>query len=585
MTLASRHAREEVTPLDLAGEAAGRCKMVEVSPAFFATYYLGLDCAMHQARWYSLFMRHKRLLLLAPRDHGKTEALVRVFAESRICSDRSVRVLVISKTKDESRKRVDQVRRDLEGNSKILEDFGGFAPRVVPDDRVRRPGRPKAASTERWSSTQFYVTGRKSSRDATMESVGVGGAITGGHFDLIILDDPIELNDARSQSNRDSVWQWFQGTVLKLVEPWTKVIVIGTRKHADDLYGRIIAGDGRFEVVTDRAIPDESWLSRGEWKYLTRKGEGGRVVTYGVQVVGERTEPLWPERWSLENLLLEYKESSLTFMRESQNRMMDDAKTVFKRAYFTGGTVESLPGIVLPGCYEPKYTLSPPGAEYRPHPALAHLHILQAWDLSLVDSKEKAERDDSDFMVGLTIGYDPSTEERWLLGFYRDRGVLPSQVTGAIKLECARFGGGGQVRFVAVERNAFGRLHELKLRATTALPLVGHTTGKNKADPDDGVFKLVGLLENGKWRIPTGDLYSRQVAQLVENEFVGYGVESHDDIVLASWIAECLVARYERFLFARGSRGASGASGAGVDRGEMKTQRPSVGVRPSRADA
>jgi len=579
MTLASRQTRAEVTPLDLVAEPSGRRWMVKASPGFFAHYYLGRDFVAHQDRWYDMFMQHRRLLLLAPRGHGKTEALVRVFAESRICVDRSVRILVISKTKDEARKRVDQVRRDLESNSRIIEDFGSFSPRVVPDSRNRRPGR----SSERWSSTQFYVTGRKSSRDATMESVGVGGAITGGHFDLIILDDPIELSDARSQAKRDSVWDWFQGTVLKLVEPHGKVVVIGTKKHADDLYGRIIAGDGRFEAITDRAIPDEEWLSRGEWKYLTRKGEGGRVVTYGAEVIGERTEPLWPERWSLENLLLEYKESSLTFMRELQNRMMDDAKTVFKRAYFTGGTVESLPGIVLPGCYEPTYTLSPPGAEYRPHPALAHLHILQAWDLSLVDSKEKAERDDSDFMVGLTIGYDPSTEERWLLGFYRDRGVLPSQVTGAIKLECARFGGGGQVRFVAVERNAFGRLHELKLRATTALPLVGHTTGKNKADPDDGVFKLVGLLENGKWRIPTGDLYSRQVAQLVENEFVGYGVESHDDIVLASWIAECLVARYERFLFARGSRGASGADG--VDRGEMKTQRPSVGVRPSRADA
>lgn len=542
MTLASRQTRDEVTPLDLAGEASGRRKLVAASPSFFASYYLGLDYAAHQDRWYNLFLKHRRLLLLAPRGHGKTEALVRVFAESRICADRGIRVLVISKTKDEARKRVDQVRRDLEGNQKIIEDFGSFSPRVVPDDRHRRPGR----SSERWSSTQFYVTGRKSSRDATMESVGVGGAITGAHFDLIILDDPIEISDARSQAMRDSVWDWFQGTVLKLVEPRGQVIIIGTRKHADDLYGRIITGDGRFEVATDRAIPDDAWLGRGEFSYKSLVGEDGRSVTCGVEITGERTEPLWPERWSLEDLLLEYKESSVTFMREMQNRMMDDDRTVLKRVYFTGGTTPSAPGLTFPGCYE---TTGPFSRLLAPGDIMADplgLDILQAWDLSLVDTKEKAEKTDSDFAVGVTCGYDRSTRTRYLLGFHRDRGLLPSQLQQAIKMEAARF----PTRVVVgLEINAFGKMHELGLRGSTDLPIRPHTTtGQKKADPLDGLVKFVGLLENGKWRFPMGDAYSRQVTRLIENEMVGFGVEAHDDCYLALWILECMLKRWEQYL-------------------------------------
>lgn len=542
MTLASRQTRDEVTPLDLATEASGRRKLAAASPSFFASYYLGRDFADHQDRWYDLFLKHKRMMLLAPRGHGKTEALVRVFAESRICVDRGIRVLVISKTKDEARKRVDQVRRDLEGNPKIIEDFGSFSPRVVPDSRNRRPGR----SSERWSSTQFYVTGRKSSRDATMESVGVGGAITGAHFDLIILDDPIELSDAKSQATRDSVWDWFQGTVLKLVEPSGQVIVIGTRKHADDLYGRIIAGDGRFEVITDRAIPDESWLGRGEWSYLTRQGEDGRSVTYGVEITGERTEPLWADRWSLEALLLEYKESSVTFMREMQNRMMDDDHVILKRCYFTGGTSPSAPGLVFPGCYE---TTGPFSRLLAPGEVMVDalgLDILQAWDLSLVDTKEKAERTDSDFAVGVTCGYDRATRRRYLLGFHRDRGLLPSQLTNAIKLEAVRF---PQRVVVGLEINAFGKMYELGLRGTTDLPIRPHTTtGQKKIDPIDGLVKFVGLLENGKWRFPMGDAHSRQVTRLIENEMVGFGVEAHDDCYLALWILECMLKRWEQYL-------------------------------------
>lgn len=542
MTLAGKQTRDEVTPLDLAAEPAGRRWLCKASPSFFANYYLGLDFANHQDRWYNLFLKHKRLLLLAPRGHGKTEALVRVFAESRICVDRAIRVLVISKTKDEARKRVDQVRRDLESNPKIVSDFGSFSPRVV--DTPRHPGRQ--GSSERWSSTQFYVTGRRSSRDATMESVGIGGAITGGHFDLIILDDPVEIGDAQSQSKRDSAWQWFSSTVKELAEPTTTIVVIGTRKHADDLFGRIISDDDSFEVITDRAIPDDSWLGKGEFRYLTRVGEGGRVVTYGVEVTGERTPVLWPERWTLEKLLLKYHENSVVFMRENQNRMIDDDRTVLKRVYFTGGTTPTAPGLIFPGCYE---TTGPFSRLLAPGEIMADplgLDILQAWDLSLVDSKEKAEKSDSDFAVGVTCGFDRKTRRRYLLGVHRDRGLLPSQLQQAIKMEAARF----PTRVVVgLEVNAFGKMYELGLRASTDLPIRPHTTtGAKKADPLDGLVKFVGLLENGKWRFPMGDAYSRQVTRLIENEMVGFGVEAHDDCYLALWILECMLKRWEAYL-------------------------------------
>lgn len=543
MTLPLESARTaaEVTPIALARSAAGRRLLVKESPTFFATYYLGHPYAAHQDRWYDMFEAHERLLLLAPRDHGKTEAAVRVYAESRICSDRNIRILVVSKTQDEARKRVDQVRLDIQNNTRIKEDFGGFAPRITDTPKGRIPHAP-----QRWTSTQFYVSGRRPSRDATMEGVGVLGAITGGHFDLIILDDVVDLTDAASQAQRDAKWKWFQGTVLKLVEPWTKVIVIGTRKHADDIYGRIIGGEGRFEVVTDRAIPDQEWLGRGEWRYLTRVGEGGRIVTYGVEVTGERTEPLWPERWSLEKLLLEYRESSVTFMRESQNCMIDDDSTFVKRVYFTGGTSPSAPGLTFPGCYQregPFSRLVPTGEVLRDP---LGLDVLQAWDLSLEDDRKQAERKDTDFTVGITVGFDRKTRNRYLLGFYRDRGLLPSQIQLAIRKEAARF----PTRVVVgLEINAFGKMHQLGLRATTDLPLRAHlTTGQKKVDPVDGLVKFVGLLENGKWRFPMGDEPSRRASGLIESEMVGYGVEAHDDTLMAMWIMECLLLRWEGYL-------------------------------------
>jgi len=546
--------------VDIAATADGRMAMSKISPAFFGAYYLGRDYAAHQARWYDLFRKRKRLLLLAPRDHGKTEAVIRVYAGSRICTDRSLRVLIVSKTKDVARRRVDQVRIDLEGNTKITADFGTFAPRMVS---IGGGGRNNKESAGRWTSTQFYVSGRRNSRDPTMEGVGVLGAITGGHFDLIILDDPIEYNDAQSQSKRDAVWKWFQSTIEYLAEPTTRIIVIGTKKHADDLYGRIANEDDTFDVVIDKAVPDVEWLRRAPFEFTTSIGTGGRELTTGVKI-HEPTKVLWEDRWPIEALLMQYRKNSVVFARESQNEMMDDAKTVFKRVYFTGGTSDAAPGITFPGCYDKVRTLCHEGEKYR---NVEGLHILQAWDLALVADKASAEASDSDFTVGLTIGYDPLDEVRFLLGFYRGRGLLPSQVQKAIKMEASRFGAGkpNGVRFIAVENNAFGKLHQIGLQRSTDLPIVPHHTDRKKADPYEGVPRLVGLLENGKWIIPRGDQYSRQVAQLIENEFVGLGVEAHDDIPMTAWIMECLVARYKVLL-------------ENMTRSEA---RPSVGQRPS----
>jgi predicted phage terminase large subunit-like protein len=116
-----------------------------------------------------------------------------------------------------------------------------------------------------------------------MKSVGWEGSISGNPAKLLILDDVVKDDeDARSEVQRQKKWDWWEGTVIQRIEADTTVIVIGTRYHEDDLYGRLLKhsanGDGiPFTLVSlpAKAFSDDP-LGRecGEGLWPTHAGWG-----------------------------------------------------------------------------------------------------------------------------------------------------------------------------------------------------------------------------------------------------------------------------------------------------------------------
>ena len=125
------------------------------------------------------------------------------------------------------------------------------------------------ATQRHWMTQQggeFYATGLKS--------------ITGKGFDLIVVDDAISGTEAAaSETQRESVWNWWREDVLTRVEEKTSVFVVGTRWHEDDLIGRLLRqGQSQWEYIRLPAFAEDDDDPIGRKK-------------------GER---LWPERFSQE---------------------------------------------------------------------------------------------------------------------------------------------------------------------------------------------------------------------------------------------------------------------------------------------
>ena len=111
-------------------------------------------------------------------------------------------------------------------------------------------------------------------------AIGVGGALAGRGADLFIIDDPHSEQEAKT--GRPEVflpaWEWFQSGPIQRLMPGGAIIVVMTRWSKLDLTGQIVTqmereeGVDRWEVIQFPAIKDDG-------------------------------EALWPEFWSVEELL------------------------------------------------------------------------------------------------------------------------------------------------------------------------------------------------------------------------------------------------------------------------------------------
>ena len=494
---------------DLVKSVEGRRLLSLHSPMFFAVYYMGFEFVSHQEKWINECVRltklaqehnsKEKLLLLAPRDHGKSYLSI-LYTVWRLCTDRNAKILFVSATSGQAEKRLRLVKTYLESEAVIADWASGDLP-------------PFRTPATKWINTQIYLNRDVESIDPSLEAVGAGGAVTGGHFDVLVLDDVDDDKTTYTAGVRRKTREWLSGTIQPVLTRGGVMLVVGTRKHADDIYAHMIK-DPTFNLIHDRAIikmPDS-------YQFVTEVDRTGRDVIKDITVQGEH-EVLWSQHRPIEYLLKERATvGSRLFTREFQNEVQDADDAMFKTDWIDAALMRGR-------------TLG-----LREMPPADKLRVVQAWDLALVTDPSKAEKNDSDFTVGICWASDEAGH-RYLLDFARFRGVSPHELYRRIELFYERWR--QYVTVVAVEKNNFGQLHTLSLKQRSDLPLREHqTTARSKASALTGVPRLTVLFENDKITLPARDKDDRDALEPLITELQGYGVEAHDDTVLALSIAE-----------------------------------------------
>lgn len=369
-----------------------------------------------------------------PRDHGKSEIFCIAYPLRRICEDPNIRILIVQKTAGEAEKTLQVIKAELERNASLKKYYAPHWSRLVGQEDisnatgvVEREGRREGA----WQQRRIYVKRTRRGKDPTVEAVGVGGAITGGHFDVIILDDVEDDENTRTPERLASLRQWFAGTVMQLREPHTKIIVVGTLKTAQqDIYNTILGNPvWNCQVVSAIISP-----ALDEIEYEPVYDE--RRTLIGVVVKTAAVEVLWPQRWPIEALLFEMLASIRSiWIREKLNDLRALAGKIFKRSWF-------------------RYFDDVTDLE----------RIIQVWDTAWDEKKE------ADWSVCTTLGIKAGLI--YLLDVFREKLETPALLKAVVE-QYRRW----KPVEIVVEDCASGRAILQVLKRETGLPLVAVSPG------------------------------------------------------------------------------------------------------------
>ena len=203
----------------------------------------------------------KRLMVFEPPRHGKSELITKRFPAWFLGRNPDKRVIQASHGSDLAGEFGRAARNEFE-------EHGGavFGQSVAVD----------SSAANRWD-----IAGRKGGTVAA----GVGGSLTGRGADLLIIDDPVkDAKEVESELQRKRVWDWYTHVARTRLHPGGAIVVVLTRWHDDDLAGRLLEQD---EDGTGE-----------EWEILSLPAIAGDDDQLGR----ETGEPLWPERFTLDEL-------------------------------------------------------------------------------------------------------------------------------------------------------------------------------------------------------------------------------------------------------------------------------------------
>lgn len=165
------------------------------------------------------------MIVLVPREFSKSTIITIGYSVYRIVKNRNVCGGIISNTYDQAASFLRGVRQHLDSNDAIIQEYGKFESDVG------------------WRDDQFTVIrSNKAEHNVTMFAAGAGKAILGKHTDFLILDDVEDKKTVLTAESRSKTRVWYTQTVVPILRPGGQMIIIGTRKHWDDLYVNILNG-------------------------------------------------------------------------------------------------------------------------------------------------------------------------------------------------------------------------------------------------------------------------------------------------------------------------------------------------------
>lgn len=270
------------------------------------------EALCHALQEDGLSPRDTRLGISMPPGHAKTEYCA-LFVAWMVARDPDQQIMYVTYNQDRASEVLEERIKPILEEPIYLRLFG----RRINSKRVVNA----LSMGESNNKKKFRIVGGKGS----VAAAGFGGGITGGRFDVVVIDDPFKgISDAWSPAERDKRWHEYQSAVLTRKRPGRplRVLMPFTRWHLDDLCGRA------------RQREPESW----RWIEIEAlRSPAPPPVPQVVQLDDPREEgqALWDAVYTVETLLAMRRAEPATFNALFQQRPVPEGGALFKREWLS----------------------------------------------------------------------------------------------------------------------------------------------------------------------------------------------------------------------------------------------------------
>ena len=245
-----------------------------------------------------------RLLINVPPEHAKSTVVTVNYPTYRIALNPNIRIIVVSKTITKAREFVYAIKQRLSH------------PRWLKLQTAYGPEGGWKQDADTWRTDTVYLGGdarNSSEKDPTIQALGMGGQIYGARADLIILDDCITTANAHEW---ESQINWLQKEVITRLGKNGKLLVVGTRIAANDLYKELrnpkhwSGGKTPFTYMGMPAVLEysekpEDWVTLWKESDVPWDGdddtpqENGFYPKWDGQALNRRRSEVTPSTWAL----------------------------------------------------------------------------------------------------------------------------------------------------------------------------------------------------------------------------------------------------------------------------------------------
>lgn len=253
-----------------------------------------------------------RIGISMPPGHAKTEYCA-LFVAWMVARDPHAQILYVTYNQDRASEVLEERIKPILESKRYLTLFG----RRINSRRVVTDTKAGESNNKR----KFAIVKGK----GFVQAAGFGGSITGGRFDIIIIDDPFKnAEDAYSPTTRDKVWREYQSSVLtrKRAGRPLRILMPFTRWHLDDLCGRA----RQMEPTSWR------WIEIEALRTSTPKSDL-RVID--IPDPREEGQALWDAVYTVDALLKLRASNPQGFESLFQQRPVPEGGALFKREWLS----------------------------------------------------------------------------------------------------------------------------------------------------------------------------------------------------------------------------------------------------------